>query len=185
MKVSPRVDYPVRVLAQEWDEEPVRADLYRGLFAVTLNHVVEIVFVPDISEVAPPWDGGTLPADLDDVDTPAQARLASALLGRYVVTPNDAYAGDTATFRWPSEADRPGTVWYVGSAEFARFAADLRQLSSVVGGRFTDTTVLDLRSYAVIRFIEGLVGTPWFDPGDAAILGREAGGPPASGERGG
>src|SRR5262245_10804144 len=74
MKVSPRADYPVRVLAQEWDEQPHRAELYRDVFAVTLNHVVEIVFVPDVGEVAPPWDGRTLPPDLDDVSTPAQAR---------------------------------------------------------------------------------------------------------------
>ena len=173
MKVSPRTDYPVRVVAQEWDEDPAAAQLYRGVYAMVLNHVVEVVFVPDVSGVAPPWDGRQLPPSLDQVSTVEQARLSAALLASYAVTPNDTYAGEIARFRWPPDAEAGGVVRYVTAADFDRYAEDLVRLSGIVGNRFPDKTVSDLRGYEVVRFVEtAVVAAPWLRPADAAMLGR-------------
>jgi hypothetical protein len=177
MKPSPNADYPIQVYPQSWEEGSLRAPLYQGVFSMVLNYVVEVAFVPDVSAAAPPWVGRELPANLDEVSTPEQARLATALLAKYAVTPNDARAGDVAYVRWPLAEGPIGDGWirYVSAVEFARYAAELDRLSEIVSSRFPDKTVSDLRDYEVVRFIEReVVAAPWFAPSDAVMLGRIA-----------
>jgi hypothetical protein len=174
MKVAPTADYPVQVLRQEWEEPAEAAAWYAGIFTVTLNHHVDVAFVPDVSAVAPPWDDHLLPADLDEVETPGQARIATALLSPYVVTPNQARAGGDETFRWPPDgSDAPQVVFYVTGEEFARYAADLDQLTGVAGGRASGPRVSELRDHPVIGFLEQrVVGSARLDPRHAFLLGR-------------
>jgi hypothetical protein len=175
MKISPHADYPVRVIEQAWEEEPDRAYLYHGVFTMTLNHVVDIAFVPDVSATAPPWDGRQLPASTDEIAAVAQARIAAAMLPRYAVTPNEARAGDVERAQWPAtggDANR-AMIRYVRQEEFDRFATDLRHLSTVVSEKFIGTTVSGLRQFPVIQFVEReVVAAPWLAPDDAAMLGR-------------
>jgi hypothetical protein len=184
MKASPRADYPVSVLAASWEKsDPGSARLYEGIYTVTLNHRVDICFVPDISDLAPPWDGRGLPADFDEIATVDQARYAGALVASYVVTPNAQRSGGVDRFRYPAHEPRADDtlVRYVDAAEFARFAADLESLTDIVGTVRPDKTVLDLRDYEVIRWIEAqVVAAPWFGPRDAAWLGRTGANPSPS-----
>jgi hypothetical protein len=169
MKVSPTADYTVRVLRQEQEESSPAAPLYAGIFAVALNHLVTVTFVPDVSAAAPPWDPSQLPADLDAVATAERARLAVALLSSYVVTPNDARAGTEDAM----QGDDSGVVFYVTAAEFARYAADLTGLTEVAGRLYSDRRVSELRGHEVITFIERrVVASPRLDPRHAALLGQ-------------
>jgi hypothetical protein len=181
MKAWPTADYPVRVLPREAEEEPTTARLYRGVFTVTLNHTVDVVFVPDVSAVAPPWDPATLPADLDAVATVEQARLAAALLAPYVVTPNAARAGAEDGFAWPVDAG-PGTagvVFYVTPAEFAAHAAELARLTEVAGRLHSQRRVGELREYGVVAFLERrVVDSGRLAPRHAELLGRAGPGAP-------
>ncbi len=169
MKVSPTADYPIRVLPQEWEEDN---PLYAGIFTVTLNHGVDIAFIPGLREVAPPWDDRLLPEDLDEIATPQQARLATALLTPYVVTPDDARAGGEETFRW---SDDQHLVYYVSSQEFDDYAAELAALSTGDAGRLrSQPRVSDLRDHhAVVRFIETrIVASGRLQRPHAVLLGQ-------------
>jgi hypothetical protein len=147
----PTSDYPVGVYRQErfWSDAPTAA-LYMGIFWVTLNHHVDLRFVPDISNVAPPWDGHQLPP-FEELQTVQQARLFAALESEYLVTPNDALAGSEEPLPPPELTDddlaslkadgidldlgdedkdwESGTVFYVTAAEFDRYAVDLNHLA--------------------------------------------------------
>lgn len=171
MKSGPSADYPVSVVPESWEViDSTRTPLYEGIYRVTLNATVDVVFVPDVSAVAPPWSGRRVPENIDDVRTLEEARLMTALVSTYVVTPNDARAGTVERFEFDGDQ---GTVRYVGETEFAQFSADLDALSRIVGSVAPDRTVSDLRAHAVIRFVEAeVVAQPWFAPADAAWLGR-------------
>jgi hypothetical protein len=180
MKQSPTADYPVRVRPESWEHDPTQAGLYAGVYTVTLNATVDITFVPDLSRSAPPWDGRILPADLDALHTPEQAAYASALLARYVVTPNAARAGRVESFRPAGGAldggyDEDSVVRYVEPAQYADFVGDLDRLAVVVGSVRSDTPVSALRDHPVIRFVEDdIVAAPWFGRDDVVWLGRPA-----------
>ena len=175
MKVSPRSDYPVRVRPRSLEEGETVAQLYDGIFDVTLNSVVDIVFVPDLSSTMPPFDDAPLPLDLDDVSTQQQARLEAILFGRYVVTPNTGRSGTEE--RFARAVDNPGELtgvaFYISPEEFSCYAADLEQLSHRLGALYPLGTVVDLRGHPAIDFIEHTVlGSPNFKSEDAAMLGR-------------
>jgi hypothetical protein len=172
--VTPRADYPVRVRRRQWEEASPVADLYDGIFDVNLNSSVDVVFVPDMSAFAPPFDGADLPRDLDAISSPAQAQLVAVLTGTYVVTPNTTRSGTeeplTGLFDDPGVA---GTaVFFVTPAEFTRYATELDELSNRLAAFYPSGTVDDLREYEVIAFLERVVfGSEAFRPEDAAILG--------------
>lgn len=173
MKVSPRADYPVRVRPHSWEADESVADLYTGIYDVTLNHSVTVAFVPDMSSFAPPFDDALLPRDLDDITTPAQARLAATLFNRYVVTPNVDRAGTQEHF--PSAYDDPGSttgvVFYLSPQQFADYTAELDDLISRLGALHPPETVSDLADSPVIQFIRRMVlRPPVLRPDDAAIL---------------
>jgi hypothetical protein len=177
VKVGPSRNYLVRVLRSEWVDEPLRPELYRDIYVVTLQTLVDVVFVPDASAVAPPWDPGMLPADGDDVATVDEARVATVLWNSYVVTPNADRAGtvDRVPPMRPTEYRDQVVIRYVGPAEFDRYLAELDRLTDVVGSVQQATIkVDDLRDYEVIRFIDREIApAPWLRPGDAQMLGRD------------
>lgn len=173
--VTPRADYPVRVRRRQWEEAASVADFYDGIFDVNLNSTVDIVFVPDVSSFAPPFEDADLPRDLDDVSGPDQARLAAVLFGTYVATLNAARSGTEERFTGSLDdpADAHRVVFFLAPDEFARYSAELDELSGRLGTLHPSGTVHDLRDYEVIHFLERVVFTsPAFKPADAAILGR-------------
>jgi hypothetical protein len=92
MKLSPRYDFLVSVRHQAWEEEPKVAPLYQGIFDVTLNHTIGIMFVPDLEKNTNCWCP-ILPDNIDDITTNIEARLVSIALSKYSVTPNPLLAG--------------------------------------------------------------------------------------------
>jgi len=156
MKVGPSAHYSVGVRPQDWDVPTDNAPLYRGIFAVELNHHADISFVPNISSVAPPWDSRQLPVDIDTVDTMEMARLAAALLSSYVVTPNDELADSEEQIGWHDSGtlEEPAFVFYVTADAFSRYVADLETLTEIASGLHVRPLVDDLRDREVIAFIE-------------------------------
>jgi len=177
VKVSPRREYPVGVRPQAWEEDPEVADLFAGIYEVTLNHLVSISFVPDVSEVLPPGTA-ELPADLDDVSTVVEARLATVLLAPYTVTPNRSLAGEEQVIRRLTDDERPtGVVFYCQDDEFSRFSGELDELSKRVGDLYPELTVADLGAYEVVQFIETRVlRSSHIQPEDLFLLGRGSNG---------
>lgn len=178
MKVVPTADYPVQVLRQAWEEEPAVAHLYDGAYAVSLNHVVKVAFIPDVSPLAPPWDADALTALLEvpqEAMTPIQAQVFSALSASYVITPSAGLADRDETFRWPAgggEEDEHA-VFYIDPPAYARYAAELDALTEVASDASPDQRVSDLRHHPVIAFLERrVVASDRLIPRHAVLLGR-------------
>jgi hypothetical protein len=141
-----------------------------------LNREVRILFVPDASAVAPPWDARLVPPDPLPLTTPTQARVLSVLHARYPVTPNATLAGTVERLDPPAEGEPgiPGrVVWYITPAEYDRYAGELAELLDIVSIDLPDRPVSELRGYAVVEFLRDHVADPsWLHPYDAMLLGR-------------
>ncbi|HEU4422589.1 MAG TPA: hypothetical protein VFR67_08610 [Pilimelia sp.] len=176
MKVAPTANYPVQVLRQEWEEDPSLGHLYAGAFAVSLNYLVHVSFIPDVSALAPPWDPDALTALMEmpqEVMSPAQAQVFAALSAPYIVTPNEPLAGTDEAFRWPADADDETAVFYVEPREFAGYSAELDALTEIVGDAYPDKRVADLRHYGVVAFLERrVVSSARLAPRHGVLLGR-------------
>jgi hypothetical protein len=175
MKSGPKADYPVKVFRELLEQEPPTEQLYEGIFTAVLNYVVRIAFVPDVRAVAPPWDDHLLPANFDDITSPEQARLATALFSPYVVTPNEDRAGEDERFEWGHDNEygpSSGVVFYVTSGAFDRHTVDLAALAELSADSFyPEETVSMLRGYEVIGFLERRVlASRWLQPQHAAML---------------
>jgi hypothetical protein len=168
--VTPRADYPVRVRRRSIEVPESVALLYTGVYDVNLNQAVGIVFVPDLSSVAPPFDVDAVPDDLDEIGNVEQARLIAVLSSRYAVTPHARLAGQSHAYDGLS-GDRT-LVFYVPPADFERYAAELDELADLLSAFYPPGTVADIRDRAVVRFWESaILGSPEFAAQDAAILG--------------
>lgn len=181
MKTSPRADHLVGVRPLAW-EVPAVARYVEGVVEMTLNGVVTITFVPDVSAWAPPFDAAMLPDDLDAVGSVRDARLAAVSLADYVVTPHATLHGT-----WQQLPPRPGpgrpgdpdrhpgaVVLWVDPVQFAAASADLVTLSERLGGRHPDVPVSALRRHPAVRLVESAVLTsPAFSDADRRWLRDE------------
>jgi hypothetical protein len=174
MKSGPKADYPVLVYEEPANQDPPEAALYKGVFNVELNHVVHIVFVPDISTIAPPWDDHLL-AEVDEIATVEQARLSAALPWPYVITPNETLAGTDEAFEWGHDHEfgvSRGVVFYVSAREFDQYSDALASLAKI--NEYSSRpkkSVSELRGYDVIGFLERRVlASRWVRPEHAAML---------------
>ena len=176
MKITPSADYYVGVDLREWGAEEFAKPLYAGIVEVLLNFTVSITFIPDLSPVAPPWDAPVDPPPLDERTPPEQIRLYEALTSIYAVTPNNPLAGTEQRFLWPPDGDprfNTSTVFFVTTAQFAKYAAELVQLSEFATGLRSFTRLSELPRYDVLDFLERRVlASPWLDPLHAANLAR-------------
>lgn len=174
MKVRPRADYPVGVRPMSTEVPTKVADLYEGIYEVTLNNLVDILFCPavSVSVAGPVFYNDLLPHDLDEITTTTQARLATVLLSSYTITPNDALRGHQELLVHDDEANvGGGLVYYIAESEFEIYSSELRELSTQLGGLHSQVTVASLGNYAVIRFIRDIVvPSPKFDPSDRVML---------------
>jgi hypothetical protein len=177
MKIGNPANYYVRVRARGWDEEPEQAELYEGMYAVDLNQLVRVSFVPAVT-AARPWSLDNLPADIADFTTAQQARLHEVLLTDHSVTPDETRAGTEEQFDWPFDWDasspppRP-TVFYVTSEEFARLSADLEDLTDIAGKLHSFVRRDEVADREVVRFIEHrILDSPLLSPRSAQMIGR-------------
>jgi hypothetical protein len=175
VKVGPSANYYVRARAQAWEQDPAEAPFFDGIYRLDLHMNIGIAFVPDVSHLAPPWSGDLMPAE-QIIRTPDQARLYTALVNTYTVTPNQRLAGTDEAFTWLSP-DVPeelyGAVFYVTAEEFSDYTADIAALSETIGGLRTFVRVDTLRDHEVIRFVERrIVDSPLLLPRHAARLAR-------------
>lgn len=173
MKEFPTPDFPVYVYEQiidEWYEENEdHADLFKGIFHLIFNHVVDIAFVPDLSEIAPPWNADLFPEEYDSMSTVGEARVTQVLLTPYSVTPNRRLAGTDESIVF---GEYPKTVFYVTPEEFERYSVDLDGLADVVM-RSCPRRVSRLRDHEVVTFAERrVVASPRLKSYHAKLLCR-------------
>ena len=95
MKPRPHYDFPVGVWPESADYPNPTAEALSGVYPVTLNYVVSLVFVPTVDHRAP-WPP-ELPQDVDHIESEADVRRMMIALSDLIVTPDDTRAGTIET----------------------------------------------------------------------------------------
>ncbi|MFG1791239.1 hypothetical protein [Nocardia sp. NPDC049149] len=139
-------------------------DLLQGGYVVGLNRRVEISFVPDASDVAPPWPVHEYNPD-DPIKSAREARAWAVRVSDYSVTPNPRLDGTAEKIpllprqsTGPDDDPELGVVWYVGAAEWEALTAelqDLREHTNPFGDfvRFSELADTHLWRFLTRRFL--------------------------------
>ncbi|MBF6357690.1 hypothetical protein IU449_24600 [Nocardia higoensis] len=144
MKVPNLRDFMIYVQPLQWAIASDHPELLSGGYMVALNARIEIRFVPDVSEFAPPWDIHEFNPAVA-VESRPEARIWAMRTSDYSATPNPGLAGTAETVLLlpyaddlsEGETDR-GVVWYIDTAQWAALVLELEDLSGRTNpfGRF-------------------------------------------------
>src|SRR5436190_15547597 len=116
MKPRPQYDFPLFVRRQTWEEEPGQAPYYEGIFDVSLNGIVSVMFVPAPARMVwPP----VLPRNAEEIQSEDEARAISIALSRFAVTVDDTRAGTERSFPRDWSESGAGLLHFVSAAQFA------------------------------------------------------------------
>lgn len=136
MKPSLSSNFTVSVRHQIWEESPKFAEFYRGIYSVTLNFLVNVMFVPEVEINMNNWPP-TLPENVDNVACEFEARLFTLAISDYTVTPNSLLSGqqeiliapDAEEVKNSDSASNAKVIFYVSPEEFEIFIKELSALS--------------------------------------------------------
>ena len=168
MKPVPRVDFPVGVWAESAGRSPPLDLAYQGIYSVTLNHTVVVAIVPEIDRRAP-WPP-ELPENVDEIETPAEARRTMIALGTIVVSPDAERAGTTEVLRTDGSTC---VVFHVGVEDFARLAAELESLVQRLASVHDTVRISSLNPGPLSRLVlERVLPSGHLSARDQAMLGR-------------
>lgn len=129
MKHRQNGDYPVQVWREERQVPLETAKFYQGIFDVNIEYLANIMFVPSFRNKHD-WSP-TFPGNVHTVHSEEEARLYTAALADYTVTPDVSLAGQEESVRLPLIRGREpemGVVFYVTPDEFAAFSQELRNI---------------------------------------------------------
>lgn len=182
MKPSLERDLTVSVRHQIWEEAPEVAEFYQGIYSVTLNFLVTVMFVPEVARTVDNWPP-VLPENVDNVSTELEARLFTIALSDYTVTPNSLLAGKqeliplslvSLDMNNSDSVAKMGVVLYVSSQEFEVFSKELSGLAEQTPGVHDSVRIGEIQNLEVSKFIlSSVIGYPHFSAGDLRVLGRE------------
>lgn len=150
MKIGFPPNYYVQVFPDSWDQYAEQADLYEGIITFSLNLVLSVRFIPDVSASAPPWRLDLLPEDSSAFTTPEQAREYEVLTSAFSVTPNATLAGQV-------EPVGDNLVFYVTPEAFASYQEELDKLTDIASDSVPSVRRDDILDRGVIRFVDGTV----------------------------
>ena len=172
MKPSPQYDFPVSVRCQTWEEEPEVAALYQGIFDVTLNHTLSVMFVPEV-QINDNRRFPILPDNVDDIYTELEARLVTIALSRYTVTPNSLLAGkEEIISRSGRESCQEGVLFFVTPQEFSIFSTELSILAKEIPSVHSYKKLSEIQNFEFTKFlIYRIIQSKYFAEEDLQILG--------------
>jgi hypothetical protein len=150
---------------REYDES--ERPYFEGIYLVPLNSHAQIYFVPDVSDVCPPWTREAI-ADIGRISSERDARIFQVLTSEYSVTPNARLAGTEEVVRlltrveppdpdpWAAEPKLPthGVVWYVAPDEWRSLHAELEQLNEVAHSEVSSVRFSQIDGTRLARFLE-------------------------------
>jgi hypothetical protein len=165
----------VHVCREEREPEPEYAPFYKGIFHVLITHLLPITFIPHFDRTAENWLP-ILPDDVDIVHSCNQARLFTAALADYAITPDEALAGQTETFciskgsvsfaslpkKVESETtiflnndntELTGILFYVTSEQFAHFSQELLEIEQHTFWPNQYIALSKVKEFECIKFI--------------------------------
>jgi hypothetical protein len=182
MKPSLLSDFTVSVKYQMWEESPEVADFYRGIYSVTLNFLVTVMFVPEFEKTVDNWPP-ILPENVDEVTTELEARLFTVALSDYSVTPNSRMKGHqerispsavTEDIQNSDNVPENVVIFYVSPEEFEIFSQELSVLAEQTPGVHDYVRISEIESLKFAKFILSWVrNSHQFAAEHVRILGRE------------
>jgi hypothetical protein len=175
-------DFTVSVKHQIWEESPEVADFYQGIYCVTLNFLLNVMFVPEFERNANNWPPA-LPENADYVSSEIEARLFTVALSDYSVTPNSLLSGQqeiitqTEAAKEIQNGDSASdvrVVFYVSPEEFAIFSKELHALAEKTPGVHDYVKISEIENLEFAKFIlSSVINSPYFLAKDMKTLVRE------------
>lgn len=182
MKPSLERDFTVSVRHQILEELPEVAEYYRGIYSVTLNFLVTVMFVPEFEKTGNN-EFSHIPENIDKVKTEFDARLFTVALSDYAVTSNSFLAGQQELFPLPSAPEEMknsgnvaemGVLFYVSPQEFESFSKELSVLAARTLGVHDYVRISELQNLEFAKFIlSTVIRSQHFATSHLRLLGRE------------
>jgi hypothetical protein len=184
MKLGFRRDFAVQVRHQERDEEEEWGALfYRGIFSLTLNQLISILFIPNFPRTPQTWPP-TILEGVDKVQSETEARLYITESADYVVTPDAFLAGQQEVIPLPpipplgaiaGTLARRVVVFYVTPQQFARFSRELALIEEQTYWVTQFVRVHNIAHLECIKFIQNcIISSPYFSHNHDGIIGRQS-----------
>jgi hypothetical protein len=185
MKPVPTENFNVKII-NEIDEKwelPETAQYFEGIFTAALNYSVFIEFVPEINRTVVGWPPKFNVETVDCETSDLEARIISLYTGSYVVTPNEALAGQEELIPTPrilcgpyANDQRDIVVFYVTPQEFNTFSQNKDELIDTPyfpGERDEIWNISNIKKYAIGQFIcERFLKSKYLGAYNAYILGQ-------------
>lgn len=177
-------EFKVQVRHQERDEDPSVARFFRGIFWMTLNSFVHVIFIPSFPRERENWSL-KIADDVDDVRSLSEARQFTAALSDYTVTPDDDRAGQQELIPIPpppqisapgfrdemATESRTGVMFYVTQKEFTRFSQELALISEHTFELNEYIPFSEAKDFECMQLILDIIATsPDFSQEDTKIL---------------
>ncbi len=182
MKPSLEQNFSVAVRHQIWEELPEKAEFYRGIYSVTLNYLVSVMFVPEFEITQDNWPP-VLPEDVDEISSETEARLVTAALSDYTVTPNLLLAGKQEIITLPSvnedmkDSDiesKRGVIFFVKPQDFEVFSKELSVLADQTPGVHDCVKISEIKELELAKFVlYNIIKSQHFYARDLKILKME------------
>ncbi|MFI1916114.1 hypothetical protein [Nocardia sp. NPDC020380] len=158
MKVPNDRDFRIHVERLSWSVDVDNPELFDRVYILVLNSRIEIRFVPDVSEIAPPWSYSGLRND-DPIATESNAWLWALLTSEYSATPNPERAGSVDVVSLlpyePIDGDsNSGVVWFVTPQQWADIEAELIDLLGRTDRYNNFVRLSDVQDMHLGRFLE-------------------------------
>lgn len=176
MKPFPTDNFPISVRKQIWEEDPNSAVFYQNIFDVRLNFSVSIMFIPTLCQKLQSGWIPVLPDNVDDISTELEARLVTAALSQYVVTPDRKLAGtEIALKNNMLQGKNTSVFFYVTPEEFEIFILELSNLADKFPFVHDSCEVSIISNLEFVKLIRSrIIPSKYFAQEDSYILGSSA-----------
>lgn len=172
-----KYEFKVRVQHQERDEDSSIARFFRGIFWMSLNGSVDIIFIPSFPHEQENWSLN-ITTYIDDVRSVDEARQFTAALSDYTVIPDNNRAGQQQVYPKPpplppSRGIGPttGVIFYVTQQEFTRFSQELTLIEEHTFLFNEHIPFSEAKNFECMQLIlDHIVTSPHFSQEDTKII---------------
>ncbi len=182
MKPSLSSNFTLSVRHQIWEESPEVAKFYQGIYSVTLNFLVNVIFVPKFERNVNHWPP-SLPENVDNVSSELEARLFTLFFSDYTITPDPLRSGQQEIITLASAAEEVKNtnsasdvkvIFYVSPEEFATFSQELCVLAEQTPGVYDYVKISEIKNLELAKFLLScVINSSCFLVKDRNILARE------------
>ncbi|NJL86906.1 MAG: hypothetical protein HC886_14585 [Leptolyngbyaceae cyanobacterium SM1_1_3] len=156
------------------EEDSETAALYENIFDVRLNFKISIMFIPSLYQTVRSSWVPTLPDNVDCISTELEARLITAALSNYIVTPDKELAGTELIIKNDLlQGVKTSIFFYVTPEEFETFTIELSDLAERLFSIHDSRQVSEVNNLDFVKLIlSKIITSTHFIKEDLHVLGR-------------